>query len=250
MKIHLRVLRIALLMVSSLGWLPAEEPCEFGYGSEKAADQLEAALKQAPNCEKATAILSKCWWGSSADVGFASIVLEKCEKSLLPRLAASGKSRYVRERELCAYEFAAQDGTLFLSEEAMCALDVAHRFDAKPVLAEEPAPRASFDCAKATSAMEKAICSDDKLGRADIVLQRAYRPVLRSMPAAKRPQLIAEQKAWRSQAEKKCGVGSAPLNETARVCVRKEFEARFTQLDSCSAGGPKECLDEGPNRNP
>jgi hypothetical protein len=196
-----------LVVLFSSALAGGQEPCKFGYASEKAASQLEDALKEAPTCSKAADTLSKCEWGSSADVGFASIVLNKCEKTLLPKLTDAGKERYRRERELCAYEYAGQEGTLSLSEEAMCGVYVAQRFVEKPSLAEEPAPRASFDCARASTSLEKAICTDDKLGRADIVLERAYRPVLRSMPAKERPILIRQQLTWRRQVVNKCGVG-------------------------------------------
>lgn len=247
MRINRQTVTTALLVVLLSACLSPQEPCKFGYGSEKASDQLEAALKRAPTCDKAADILSKCVSGSSADLEFASIVIEKCERSLLPKLTAAGNARYKRERELCAYEFEDQHGTLFLSEEAMCEVDIAQRFAGKPSLAEAPAPRASFVCAKAITSLEKAICSDDKLGRADIVLERAYRPVLRSTPAAKRSKLITQQKAWLSQVERKCGVGSSPLDLAARECVRKEFEIRFAQLDGCGADGPEDCLNEPPD---
>ena len=125
----------------------AQNGCDFF--SRDAAEGLEQALKSAPTCSKAAAVLLRCRWGSGADIGFASIVLEKCENVLLPRLTPNGKARYQRERELCAYEYAQQEGSLSLSEEAICSVEVAERFTTKPELAETPAPRASFDCAKA-----------------------------------------------------------------------------------------------------
>ncbi|MGA8085736.1 MAG: lysozyme inhibitor LprI family protein [Terracidiphilus sp.] len=237
-----------LLVVSfSSACVGGQEPCKFGYASEKAASQLDDPLKQAPTCSTAADILSKCAWGSSADVGFASIVLDKCEKTLLPKLTAAGKQRYQRERELCAYEYSGQEGTLYLSAEAMCGVYVALRFEEKPSLAEEPAPRASFDCGRASTSLEKAICADDKLGRADIVLERAYRPVLRSMTAKERPLLIRQQRIWRNQVESKCGVGKNPLTALERECVQEQFEKRFMELDACGAGGPEECLHEEPD---
>jgi uncharacterized protein YecT (DUF1311 family) len=228
----------------------AQEPCKFEAGGEKAAACLENALKRAPTCGKAAELLRKWMWGSSADVGFASIVIQKCEKTLLPRLAATGKARYKWELEMCAYEYAGQDGTLYRSEAAMCAVDVVTRFASEPALAEQRAPRASFDCVKPKTSLEKAICSDEKLGRADIVLQRAYRPVLLGLSASERPLLIRQQKNWRISVEKECGASTAPLDDAARVCVQKEFEARFMELDSCSVGGPEECLREDSSNKP
>jgi uncharacterized protein YecT (DUF1311 family) len=236
---HLKLLWVLLLMLSSNRGFGQDE-CSFG--SEEAADSLEHVLAAAPTCTKAADELSKCRWGSSADVRFASIVLEKCEKALLPKLTAAGKRRYQRERELCAYEYSGQEGTLYLSEAAMCGVFIAQRFEEKPSLAEVPAPRASFDCHKASTSLEKAICSDEKLGQADIVLARAYQPLLQALPPSKRSVLIRQQKEWRHRVERQCGVGLDPLPPRTRECVRKQFESRFTDLDGCSVGGPEECL--------
>ena len=245
----MRPAAMMLVVLFSSALVGGQEPCKIGYGTEKAA-QLEDALRQASSCGKAADILSKCEWGSSADVGFASIVLDKCEKKLLPRLTAAGKQRYRRERELCAYEYSGQEGTLYLSEEAMCSVYVAQRFAERPSLAEEPAPRASFDCARAATSLEKAICSDEKLGLADIVLARAYQPLLHALPDSKRPVLIRQQQEWRHGVERQCGVGLDPLPPSTRACVRKQFEGRFTDLDGCSVGGPEECIREAQNNVP
>ena len=60
---------------------------------------------------------------------------------------------------------------------------VAAKFSAKPELANELAPLASFDCKRAETRLETAICSDKKLAQADIVLGRAYGAVLKSVPS-------------------------------------------------------------------
>jgi uncharacterized protein YecT (DUF1311 family) len=242
----MRRLGMFLSLLLFVGSAAAKESCHFG--SAQAADNLERTLREAPTCNKAASILSECRWGSSADVGFASIVNKKCEKELLPKLSTAGKARLQKEAELCHYEYANQEGTLFISEASMCVVSVLQRFTAKPELAEEPMPRASFDCAKAATPLEKAICSDEKLGQADIVLERAYRPLLRSTPAGKRSQIVDLQKAWRVGVEKKCAVGKDPLPVNTRECVRKEFEERFLNLDGCSVGGWEECLFQLKNK--
>lgn len=56
----------------------------------------------------------------------------------------------------------------------------------------------SFKCAKATTSVEKAICSDRALAEADLYMSDIYNLVLRENPDSK-PTLIAEQKNWRTQ---------------------------------------------------
>ena len=58
-------------------------------------------------------------------------------------------------------------------------------------------PALAFDCAKAASAVEKAICGDRGLRRADEAMGAAYTKLLRSAPdAGIREMLVASQRRW------------------------------------------------------
>lgn len=233
------------MMLVSLLWLGLGAPAgaqDCQYGSEQASESLARALTNAPSCSVAADKLQKCAWGSSADAQFASIVIDKCEKAFLPKLTPQGKERYKDEMYLCGYEYARQKGTMYISAAALCKVNVAVRFSAKPEIADQPAPRASFDCKRAESPLEKAICSDQKLGHADIVLGRSYNSVLRSLPGTDKGAMIRQEKEWLSDVVKKCGAAAEPLPPTARDCIQNEFELRFTELDACGEGGPTECL--------
>ena len=201
------------------------------------------ALTREPSCSKADELLDKCRWGSSFDAQLAPIVIDKCEKGFLQKLTSEEKARYREELYLCAYEYAKQEGTISISENYVCQADVAARFAANPALAKQPAPRASFDCNRAATQLENAICADKKLGQADIVLGRAYKAVLSSMTSEDRPTIIRLQKEWLRNVTAKCTVASKPLSPAQRECVRNEFEARFMDLDGCGIGGPEECLN-------
>src|SRR2546430_5919091 len=67
-----------------------------------------------------------------------------------------------------------------MSAAALCQMDVAAHYAADPVAASKLAARASFDCAKAQTPLEKAICSDISLGYADIVLSRVSSGLLKN----------------------------------------------------------------------
>jgi uncharacterized protein len=124
-----------------------------------------------------------------------------------------------------------------------CQVDVSKHFAAEPAALNQPAPTASFDCAKAQTAMEKAICSDIRLGHADIVLSRVYTDRLQG-PEKDRAVLIENQKRWRQGVAAKCGVTIAVkglLSPKSMNCLRNEFELRFTALDSC-VGEIEDCV--------
>jgi uncharacterized protein len=218
----------------------AQSDCQFG--SEQAAKGLVATLKGENTCQAAAAKLHECEWGSSADSEFAPIVVAKCEKEFFNGLSAMGKQRYGSEMQLCAYEYAKAGGTLAISEAAMCQVDVAAEFAANPALGNQPEPRASFDCGAAHSLLEKAICSDIRVGHADIVLSRVYQTTLKSPDATEqdRQALGSNEKEWLTGIPAACHLAE-PFSAISLNCLRVAFEDRFTALD---CDGPlSDCLD-------
>lgn len=247
----MRILQLIALAICTMLFSAcalAQDACPYGFGGEKAFDALTKGLSNAKSCHEAVKTLDECMWGSSADTQFAAIVVEKCEKTFFPKLSKAAKANYEEEMQLCVYEQAKAGGTLAMSEAALCQADVAARIAADPALAAKPMPRASFDCAKAHSPLEKAICSDTRLGHADIVLGRVYKGVLKSLEGKQAADLIDSEKKWLAQVVQSCHANRAPLNLAEKNCVAGEFEDRFTVLDSCEDAGEdlgmSKCLAE------
>lgn len=96
--------------------------------------------------------------------------------------------------------------------------------------------RASFDCENPSTAMEIAICADQRLGDADIELAAE---IERAMKAAgnKGAQLIADsQKKWSAFVQQSCPLGVAGGVPTVfeRSCIRVAFETRVEQIKACT----------------
>jgi uncharacterized protein len=208
-----------------------QEPCN--YGSENRLDAMAKDLTQTKTCRAAAAKMRDCAWGSSADTQLAPIVIEKCEKRFFHSLSLAAQKRYADEMQLCAYEYSGQEGTMYMSAAALCQVDVAARFAADPVAAGRTSLRASFDCDKAQTPLEQAICSDIRIGHADVVLSRVYSGLLNSSDKDERPALIQNEKQWLQSIPSKCGLSAMPLSKKSLNCVRDEFENRFEVLDSC-----------------
>ncbi|HEX6497355.1 MAG TPA: lysozyme inhibitor LprI family protein [Acidobacteriaceae bacterium] len=217
-----------------------QDTCKFG--SDEAFDSLVKALEQAPSCDAAVKKLHDCQWGSSADTQFAPIVVAKCEKMFLDKLSQAAMDRYADEMQLCAYEYARQEGTISMSAAAMCQVDVAADFAANPAVANQSAQRASFNCGNAQTLLEKAICSDIRLGHADIVLSRVYSRARKSVDQDGKRILAENEKHWLSGLPGKCSLSSLPLSQESLNCLRNEFELRFTWLDSCGDEDAGNCL--------
>jgi uncharacterized protein YecT (DUF1311 family) len=58
------------------------------------------------------------------------------------------------------------------------------------------AAQASFDCSKASTAAEKAICADPALAAADVAMTKAYSALSKTLPPAQQTGLKADQRSW------------------------------------------------------
>jgi len=133
---------------------------------------------------------------------------------------------------------------MYMSAASLCHVGVAAAFAANLSLASRPVAHASFDCGKAQTPLEQAICSDSRLGKADIVLSRVYASVLKFDSKEDRDALIRNERQWLRSIPATCGLTTNPPSAKALNCVRIAFELRFTALDNCEQGGEKvtDCL--------
>lgn len=223
---------LAFLVIT--GTLLAQEKCQFG--SPEAADALVKALQNQKTCKAAAQLMDQCWWGSSADANFSPILVEKCEREFFSKLSPAGMENYVTAMQLCAYEYARQEGTISISEAAMCQAGVAEQFAANPTSGDHAPSKASFDCAKAQTVLEKATCSDIRLGHADMVLADVYRNAQKWAGPDVRAKLAQSERGWLKILPSKCEVAHVPLTEKQVNCLRNQIEIRFSIMDGCGEG--------------
>jgi uncharacterized protein YecT (DUF1311 family) len=72
-------------------------------------------------------------------------------------------------------------------------------------------PAQAFDCAKAATAVEKAICGEDALKSLDDRMSEAYGAVRKLSTEAERPMLARSQKAWIAEREANCPKSEAGI---------------------------------------
>ncbi len=82
----------------------------------------------------------------------------------------------------------------------------------------------SFNCAKASSTVEKLICSDPGLAELDRSLASLYGTVLKNTPAGEQKMLKAEQRGWVK------GRDDCWKSDDLRDCVASEYRLRINQL--------------------
>ncbi len=91
-------------------------------------DAVEAALNTAPSCEQAAALFGPCAMGSSGDVSLGEAVIKKCEGEFLGKLTAGQKRAYSQAIKACWQKYQRKSGTMYRSQEAMCAAAVAQNY--------------------------------------------------------------------------------------------------------------------------
>ncbi len=96
------------------------------------------------------------------------------------------------------------------------------------------APAHAFDCTKAKTAVEKAICADPALKQIDDDLATAYSTVRSGLEEAEQKMMTISQKRWIARREA-CGSGGEDL----AACVKEKTAARLAFLNGTAASGPE-----------
>jgi uncharacterized protein len=107
---------------------------------------------------------------------------------------------------------------------------------APAVLGGEPA----FDCAKASSDVERMICASDELGTLDRQLTTAYRALQDTLSPGRRAALVRDQQAWLQERDECCGLSDPPTQGG----LVEAYSIRLRELDAI-ARRPEVFTDRG-----
>ncbi|MEO8757831.1 MAG: DUF3298 domain-containing protein [Devosia sp.] len=103
------------------------------------------------------------------------------------------------------------------------------------------AQAASFDCAKAGTSFEKAICASPELSLRDEVLAQAYATALGGLSKPVADGLKATQHAWLDYAARTCSDDAQPIpgnyTDDQTQCLSGEFSSRITSLEGSRMQG-------------
>lgn len=87
---------------------------------------------------------------------------------------------------------------------------------------------ASFDCAKASSSLEKMICENPSISEQDSTLSRLYGWVIEEASLASKPKITSAQKNWITQIRDIC---------TTTTCLASAYGARIEELATIKFDG-------------
>ena len=85
--------------------------------------------------------------------------------------------------------------------------------------------RAGFDCARAATPVERAVCGNELLARGDLEMGALYRSLLAALRDGRAEQLRAGQRAWLRE-RNACGTGDA----VDVVCIARQYAGRLAAL--------------------
>lgn len=105
-----------------------------------------------------------------------------------------------------------------------------------------PSTAASFDCAKAETPFEKAICSNDALSLADETMAKSFATATGGLTKSSVSVMRADQRNWLDFAQRSCTDDAKPLasgqyDDDASACLVDIFKARSTALENSRMQG-------------
>jgi uncharacterized protein len=92
--------------------------------------------------------------------------------------------------------------------------------------------RPSFDCAKASTTVERTICGKPELAKADREMAAAYAALAGKLTGAAKEHLQNDQARWTANRNRGCGAAGDDIED----CLRIRYEARSGELAFLSAG--------------
>ena len=133
-----KMVALAVLLIAIVAFdapVTAVEKCQVDEAAaEKAggyANAVEAAVKDASNCERAYDTLAVCQLGSSADNALAEIVQTKCESVFMDKVSPATKKAYEAAQRRCDEIAQKNDGTMYQGFAAVCRARAARDFARK-----------------------------------------------------------------------------------------------------------------------
>ena len=123
---HRILLSVAALLVLAAGAqsAPKDQPKECPIAGFD-LDKIKEAARNAPSCDKALEVFSRCGSGASSDVALGGIVTEKCEADFLKSLSQRERRAYAKAQHRCERKYRNETGSMYRSAEAYCVARVA-----------------------------------------------------------------------------------------------------------------------------
>lgn len=122
------------LFLASFQVLAAE--CPVPFGTENYLDKVADAITATKGCEQGVAVAEACELTDSGDQVIAGAARGKCENDFLSKLSSADQQTYIGLMTKCHDKYQDMQGTMYISFEAFCRLNVARLYSELYTLAE------------------------------------------------------------------------------------------------------------------
>jgi hypothetical protein len=122
---------LALLAVILLAGPLKAMDCPVETQVEGTLDAKEEAIRKAPTCKAAYAIMEACAYTASGDTGLGEAVRERCEPEFIRKLTKPQRRVYDQEQKRCTNKYANKRGTMYVSFSAFCRAESTVKYAAK-----------------------------------------------------------------------------------------------------------------------
>jgi hypothetical protein len=102
--------------------------CPAQFGNSDYLSKVSAAIKGSDNCESGSAIAEACALGASGDLETVPVAEQKCRLDFWKKLSKTDMQGYKNLQSKCDSKYKNQQGTMYLSANAFCYLQVARLY--------------------------------------------------------------------------------------------------------------------------
>src|SRR5258708_4605444 len=99
----------------------------------------------------------------------------------------------------------------------------------------------SFDCNKASTQVEHAICSDKSLGELDTTLASQLKDSMSNANPEQQADFLRDERQWLRFRNEHCAPGSPTAGESLPECLAAAYRDRITSLKSLTGGDTSNC---------
>jgi hypothetical protein len=102
--------------------------CPVQFGTDGYLEKVSAAIKATKSCEEGAQVAEACALGASGDVATVPVAERKCGLDFWTKLSPAEKQIYNGLQAKCDAKYKNMQGTMYLSFNAFCRLQVARLY--------------------------------------------------------------------------------------------------------------------------
>ena len=117
-----------VLFVMAVGLAASADDCPAQIGDQNYLTKVTTAIRAKKACEDGATVAEACALGASGDISIAGSAQTQCEGDFLKKLSKTDAQTYHDLMAKCDTKYSGHDGTMYLSMNAFCHLQVSRLY--------------------------------------------------------------------------------------------------------------------------